>query len=246
MRFDILTLFPEMCETVLGESIIGRARAKGALDCRCHNFRDYAEDKHNRVDDSPYGGGRGMLLKAAPIYRCWQHIVRESEGRPHTIYMSPQGKVFTQEKAAALSQKTHIIILCGHYEGVDERLLEKIVDEEISIGDYVLTGGELPAMILLDSVARLCKGVLAGEECFQEESLYNGLLEYPHYTRPEEWEGEKAPEVLLSGNHARISKWRRERSLERTCRKRPDLLKLARLSPEDKLYIQEKCGGGFL
>jgi tRNA (guanine37-N1)-methyltransferase len=192
------------------------------------------------VDDSPYGGGKGMLLKAAPLYNCYEHIVEECEKKPYVIYMSPKGSTLSQKKAAELSHKEHILILCGHYEGVDERLIDKIVDEEISIGDYVLTGGELPAMVLIDTVARLCKGVLSDDECFQEDSFFNGLLEYPQYTRPEEWEGMRVPEVLLSGHHANIEKWRREKSLDYTFEKRPDLLEESELSDEDKLYIKEK------
>lgn len=234
-----MTLFVDMCEKILNESILGRAQNKGVLTCKCHNFRDFAEDKHNRVDDYPYGGGKGMLLKAKPIYNCYKHIAEQSEHKPHVIYMSPQGKTLTQQKAVELSQKEHIVILCGHYEGVDERVLEKIVDEEISIGDYVLTGGELPAMVLIDTVARLCDGVLADSECFEEESHYDGLLEYPQYTRPEVWEDMAVPPVLLSGHHANILKWRREQRLKRTRDKRPELLQKVELSKEDLLYLDE-------
>ena len=239
MRFDVATLFVEMCEMILGESIIGRAQKSGAISCHVHNIRDFAMDKHNRVDDTPYGGGKGMLLKAPPIYRCYEHIVEEAGHRPHVIFMSPQGKILTQARAAELSQKDHIMVLCGHYEGVDERVLCRIVDEEISVGDYVLTGGELPAMLLIDCIARLCDGVLADEACFVNESHCSGLLEYPHYTRPEVWEGMQVPQVLMSGHHANIELWRRQQSILRTARKRPDLIEKADLTAEDKLFLRE-------
>ena len=224
MRIDIATLFPEMCETVLSESIVGRARRAKLIDIRCHQIRDYAFDKHRRVDDSPYGGGKGMVMMCEPIYLCYRDICDKSGSRPHVIYMSPKGKVFDQETAKRLSDMVHIFILCGHYEGVDERVLEEIVDEEISAGDYVLTGGEIPALMVADSVARLCPGVLAADECFEDESHYNGLLEYPQYTRPDEWHGRKVPEVLLSGNHKLIEEYRRNMSLEITRQRRPDML----------------------
>lgn len=228
MRIDILTLFPEMCETVLNESIIGRARRNGLIELYCHNIRDYTQDKHRRVDDYAYGGGKGMVMQAEPIYRTFL-AVWEASGRkekPHFIYLSPQGTPLTQKKSIALSQMEHLVLLCGHYEGVDERILEKMVDEEISIGDYVLTGGELPALVLTDSIARLCDGVLSDEECFREESHFNGLLEYPQYTRPEIWEEMTVPEVLLSGHHANIQRWKEEQSLKRTREKRPDLYEI--------------------
>lgn len=190
MRIDIATLFPEMCEAVLGESIIGRARKSGAINVACHQIRDYTLDKHRRVDDIPYGGGMGMVMQCDPIYNCYKAICEQIGSKPHTIYMSPKGTVLTQKKTIELSKKENILIICGHYEGVDQRIIDKIVDEEISIGDYVLTGGELPAMVLTDAVARMCGGVLSNEECFTEESIYSGLLEYPHYTRPETWEGD--------------------------------------------------------
>lgn len=224
MRIDIMTLFPEMCEAVLGESIIGRARKNGLAEVYCHNIRDYTQDKHRRVDDAPYGGGKGMVMQAQPIFSCYQAILEQSGSeKPYVVYMSPQGTVLSQKKCVSMSKLSHLVILCGHYEGVDERIIEKIVDEEISIGDYVLTGGELPAMVLADSILRLCDGVLSDSECFENESHYNGLLEYPQYTRPEEWDGKKVPEVLLSGHHANIEQWRKEQSIERTKCKRPDL-----------------------
>lgn len=223
MKIEIATLFPEMCEAVLGESIIGRARKKGAIELNCRQIRDYTQDKHRRVDDIPYGGGMGMVMQCEPIYNCYKAVCEQFGCKPHTIYMSPKGKILTQEKSIELSKKENILIICGHYEGVDQRIIDKIVDEEISIGDYVLTGGELPAMVLVDSVARMCEGVLSNEECFTQESIYSGLLEYPHYTRPEVWEGETVPAVLLSGHHKNIAQWRHEKSLELTKERRPDL-----------------------
>ena len=223
MRIDILTLFPEMCEAVLNESIVGRARKNGLVELYCHNIRDYTLDKHNRVDDTPYGGGKGMVMQAEPIFRCYQAVTADCTQKPLTIYLSPQGRVLTQQMAVDFSQKEHLVLLCGHYEGVDERVLEEIVDLEVSFGDYVLTGGELPALVLTDTVVRLCKGVLADDICFEEESHFNGLLEYPQYTRPETWNNRTVPPVLLSGHHANIEKWRAEQSLLRTKKKRPDL-----------------------
>lgn len=223
MKIDIMTLFPDMCRTVLGESIVGRAIAAGLVEVNCHDIREYTTNKHKRVDDSPYGGGMGMVMQADPIYRCYQAITANCSEKPLTIYLSPQGQVLTQQTAVELSQKNHLVLLCGHYEGVDERILEEIVDLEISIGDYVLTGGELPALVLTDTVVRLCDGVLSDSSCFEEESHYDGLLEYPQYTRPEEWNGRAVPEVLLSGHHANITAWRKEQSLERTKEKRPDM-----------------------
>lgn len=239
MRIDIATLFVEMCETVVGESIIGRARKAGKLDIFCHNIREYTEDKHRRVDDTTYGGGKGMLMEAEPIYQCYLDICRQADSRPHVIYMSPQGKVLTQKKAVALSKQEHLLLICGHYEGVDQRIIDEIVDEEISIGDYVLTGGELGALVLVDCVGRLCEGVLAGEECFTEESHWNGLLEYPQYTRPPVWRGREVPEVLQNGHHAKIQQWRRQKSLENTLFKRPDLLDCAELTKADLVYLKE-------
>jgi len=223
MRIDILTLFPEMCEAVLGESIVGRARKAGLVTVCCHNIRDYTADKHNRVDDTPYGGGMGMVMQAEPIFRCYEAVTSGCERKPLTVYLSPQGKVFDQETAVAFSREERIVLLCGHYEGVDERVLEEIVDLEISAGDFVVTGGELPALLVTDAVIRLCDGVLSDPSCFEEESHYRGLLEYPQYTRPESWHGKCVPEVLLSGHHAKIAEWRKAQSLERTKEKRPDL-----------------------
>ena len=237
MRIDILTLFPEMCETVMAESIIGRARKRGAVQVCCHQIRNFAYDKHNRVDDTPYGGGMGMVMQADPIFRCYEAVKERSNSKPYVIYLSPQGTPLKQKKCLSLAQHQHLLLLCGHYEGVDERVLEEIVDEEISIGDYVLTGGELAALVLVDSVVRLCEGVLASPECFEEESHYNGLLEYPQYTRPEIWHEKRVPEILLSGHHANINRWRREKELERTLCKRPDMLAQCELSEADRKYL---------
>ncbi len=222
MRIDIMTLFPALVDSILSESIIGRARTGGAIDIRVHNIRDYSEDKHHRVDDTPYGGGKGMLLAAPPIYNCYRAIAGDE--RPYVVYMSPRGSVFRQEKARQLAKKERLVVLCGHYEGVDERIIEEIVDEEISIGDYVLTGGELPCCIVVDAVARLCDGVLADAECYEKESFSDGLLEYPQYTRPVEFLGRAVPEVLTSGHHEKIDTWRFEQSLALTRERRPDLM----------------------
>ena len=226
MRFDIMTLFPDLVGYVLNESVIGRAQKSGAIEVRTHNIRDYSEDKHRRVDDTPYGGGKGMLMMAPPIYNCFSAVTAQLDEKAtrRVIYMSPQGKVLTQAKAEELSRYDSLIILCGHYEGVDYRVIEEIVDEEISIGDYVLTGGEIPACILVDSVARLVDGVLSASECYENESISSGLLEYPQYTRPYEFHGRRVPDVLISGHHGNIEKWRYERALELTEKKRPDLL----------------------
>lgn len=225
MRIDIATLFVDMCESVLNESIIGRARQNGYIELCCHNIRDYTKDKHRRVDDTPYGGGKGMVMQADPIYKCYESICSSISGKkPYVIYMSPQGNVLTEKKCIELSRMENLLLICGHYEGVDERLIEEIVDEEISIGDYVLTGGELPALVLCDSVARLCDGVLSSDECYQEESHFNGLLEYPQYTRPEIWHDKAVPNVLLSGHHKNIERWRQKQRLSRTRSKRADML----------------------
>ena len=242
MRFDIATLFPDMLENYLSQSIVGRARARGLFEAECHNIRDYTLDKHRRVDDTPYSERQGMLMQCEPIYRCWQAVCNMTRSQPHVIYMSPQGRTLTQQRCRELSQMEHIMILCGHYEGVDQRVLDRIVDEEISVGDYVLTGGELPALILVDSMVRLLDGVLAEPDCFEDESHWNGLLEYPQYTRPEVWEGERVPEVLLSGHHANILKWRHEQALINTAKKRPELLKDYPLSDEDLSIITNSVG----
>lgn len=240
MRIDLCTLFPEMCETVMGESIIGRARESGFLEVHTHHVRDYAVRKGGYIDDTLYGGGKGMLMQAEPFYRCWEAIGQQAGGRPHTIYMTPKGKLLTQQRAVELSNMEHLCILCGHYEGIDQRLIDEIVDEELSIGDYILTGGELPALVLADCVARLCPGVLADESCWQEESHgEDGLLEAPHYTKPAQWRGHTVPEVLLSGHHANIQQWRREQGLLYTAKNRPDLLEQAALTPADRLFLAQ-------
>ena len=222
-----MTLFPDLVTTVLGESVIGRAQKSGAITVKAHNIRDYSKDKHRRVDDTPYGGGKGMLMMAPPIYDCFEAVCQEAGEveKRRVVYLSPRGRVLTQEKARELAALDHLVLLCGHYEGVDTRVIEEIVDEEISIGDFVLTGGEIPACILVDAVARLVDGVLAAPECHENESHSAGLLEYPQYTRPVEFHGRTVPEVLLSGHHANIEKWRAEQSLEITRRMRPELLK---------------------
>lgn len=235
MRFDVLTLFPESLDNFLNESIIGRAREKGIISINAVNIRDYSLDKHRKVDDYPYGGGAGMVMTPQPIYDAWEHLVKQSTKKPYTVYMSPQGKVLTQGIANRLKDEEHLIILCGHYEGVDERVIEEIVDEEISIGDYVLTGGELPAMVLIDCISRLIDGVLSSEESYLNESHYNGLLEFPHYTRPPEYKGKKVPDILLSGHHANIEKWRYLMMLERTKAKRPDMFEIYKNENEEKV-----------
>lgn len=233
MRIDIMTLFPDVCEAVLGESIIGRARKANLLELHCHNIRDYSTDKHHHVDDYTYGGGSGMVMQPGPIYDCFKAICEQTGERPHLIYLSPQGSVFNEKTAVRFASLPNLAMLCGHYEGVDERIIEEIVDEEISIGDFVLTGGEIPAVAVADAVARLLPGVLASEESFMDESHYSGLLEYPQYTRPPEFMGRHVPDVLLSGHQANIEKWRRAQALKRTLERRPDMLKTAHLTQED-------------
>ena len=225
MRFDVMSLFPDMIKNAMSESIIGRAAEKGIIEINAVDIRDYANNKHNRVDDYPYGGGFGMVMQCAPIYDCFCDITKDTDTKPHTIFMSPKGKVLTQERAVQLSKLDRVVILCGHYEGVDQRVLDEIVDEEISVGDYVLTGGELPACVLIDCVSRMIDGVLADSEAFEQESHYSGLLEHPQYTRPEEWHGKKVPEILLSGHHANIEKWKHEQAVEITKKMRPDMIK---------------------
>ena len=227
MKFDIMTLFPDLVNYVLSESIIGRAQKSGAIEIAAHNIRDYSEDKHRRVDDTPYGGGKGMLMMAPPIYRCYEAICQKRSNQclnTRVVFMSPSGQLFNQKKAEELARYDHLIILCGHYEGVDRRVIDEIVDEEISIGDYVLTGGEIPACILVDCVARMVDGVLADPECYEKESISSGYLEYPQYTRPYEFHGVKVPDVLISGHHENIDAWRKEKSFELTVKNRPDIL----------------------
>ena len=257
MQFDVLTLFPEMFN-ILNESIIGRAKEKGLINVNLINIRDFSKNKHKKVDDTPYGGGAGMVIQPDVVYDAYKSVISnikdvrnvtnlkkientenvEKLTRTRVIYMSPQGKKLDQQKVEELSKQEHLILLCGHYEGIDQRVLDSIVDEEISIGDYVLTGGELPAMVLIDSVSRYVEGVLK-DGSTTEESFSQGLLEYPQYTRPEIFEGQQVPEVLRSGNHQMIDKWRREQSLKRTLEKRPDLLEKVDLSDEDKKILEK-------
>ena len=237
MRIDILTLFPEMIQSVLGESITGRALRNNLFELNAVNIRDFSEDRHRRVDDSPYGGGSGMVMEAQPIYDAWQSVYQS--GKTRVIYLSPQGQPFCQQKARELAAQEHLVFLCGHYEGVDERVLEEIVDEEISLGDFVLTGGEIAACAVCDAVLRLIPGVLGNGDSTTEESFENSLLEYPQYTRPEEWMGRRVPEVLLSGHHRNIELFRRQKSLERTLEKRPDLLLKAKLSASEAAFLEE-------
>lgn len=239
MKISILTLFPEMCNAYLSESIIGRARSAGKVQIECVDIRDYTKDKHRRVDDTPYGGGMGMIMQVDPVYDCFQAICEKDGTVPHLIYLTPQGKTLTQNRVVELSKLDNIALLCGHYEGIDERVIEELQPEEISVGDYVLTGGELPALILADSISRMLPGVLSNDECFEEESHFNSLLEYPQYTRPYEWRGRKVPDVLLTGHHANVDKWRREQSLKRTAERRPDMLEKADLTKEDRKYLSQ-------
>lgn len=243
MKIDILTLFPGHMSEMLHESILGRACSKGILDISCVQIRDYTENRQNQVDDYPYGGGRGAVMQADPLYRCWAHICEETGLRPHTIYMSPCGAVFDQGQARRLAADyENLILVCGHYEGVDQRFIDECVDEEISLGDFVLTGGEIAAMAVTDAVCRLLPGVLSDPECFQEESHWNGLLEYPQYSRPAVWHDRPVPEVLTSGNHALVARWRRKQSILRTMRRRPDLFAKLRLPDKtkaEKKFIQE-------
>ena len=242
MRIDIATLFPEMCDRFLTESIIGRAAKRGYIETHCHQIRDYTLNKQKQTDDYPYGGGCGMVMNAQPIYDCCQEIIRQVQEqgrpRPHIVFMTAAGARYNEEHAKRLASYDSLLLVCGHYEGMDERVIEALADEEISIGDYVLTGGELGALVVVDAVGRLCEGVLADESCYMDESHYNGLLEYPHYTRPPVWHGREVPEVLQNGNHAKIDQWRREKSLENTLRKRPDLLRTAPLTDKDKQVLR--------
>ena len=228
MRFDVMTLFPEMVERTLGESIIGRAQTAGIIEVKCHNIRDFSTDKHRKTDDTPYGGGMGMVMSCQPIYDCYCHVKSEiPEGnRTRVIYMSPKGRIFNHAIARELAEYDNLIFLCGHYEGVDQRVLDEIVDEDISIGDYVLTGGELPACIIIDAVSRLKEGVLADSECYENESHASGILEYPQYTKPRVFLEREVPEILLSGDHKKIDRWRLEEAVKITKERRPDLLEL--------------------
>jgi len=228
MRFDVMTLFPEMVERTLGESIIGRAQTAGIIEIKCHNIRDFSIDKHRKTDDTPYGGGMGMVMTCQPIYDCYRHVksLIPEGNKTRVIYMSPKGRIFNHAIARELAEYDNIIFLCGHYEGVDQRVLDEIVDEDISIGDYVLTGGELPACIIIDAVSRLKDGVLADSECYENESHASGILEYPQYTKPRVFLDREVPEILLSGDHAKIDRWRLEEAVKITRERRPDLLQL--------------------
>ena len=239
MNFHILTLFPEMVMNGLNTSIIGRAINNELLTIEAVNIRDFAENKHNRVDDYTYGGGAGMLMQAGPVYGAYQSIVEKADKKPRVIYLSPQGQTFSQEMAEDFAKEEELVFLCGHYEGIDERVLEEIVTDYVSIGDYVLTGGELPAMVMIDAISRLLPGVLHNDASAEFESFQDNLLEYPQYTRPEEWHGKKVPEVLLSGHHVNIEKWRREQSVIRTAKRRPDLLEKAELTQKEKELVKK-------
>lgn len=238
MRFDILSVFPDMVKPALSESMIGRAVDKGILDIRLHNIRDYTKDKHRRTDDTPYGGGWGMVMTCQPIMDCHRAVVGDDKD-VLTVYMSPGGKVLTQKMAMKLARQKRIVVLCGHYEGIDQRVIDSIVDEEISIGDYVLTGGELPAAVLVDCVSRLIPGVLPDDECHEDESIESGLLEYPQYTKPAEYEGMKVPDVLLSGHHANIVKWRRRKAIEKTFLRRKDLIRKKKFDKDELAFLSE-------
>ncbi len=237
MKFYILTLFPEMVMQGLSTSIIGRAADKGLLSIEAINIRDYTVDKHKKVDDYPYGGGAGMVMQAQPIYDAWSSVV-ERVGKPvRTVYLTPQGRTFCQGDAKDFAAEEHLILLCGHYEGVDERVLEEIVTDYVSIGDYVLTGGELPAMVMVDAISRMVPGVLSNKVSGETESFEDGLLEYPQYSRPEEWNGKRVPAIILSGDHKKVDEWRHEQSLLRTRERRPDLLEKAKLSEKDRDFL---------
>ena len=237
MNFHVLTLFPDMIRDGFQTSITGRAVEKGLLSLDTVNIRDFSVNKHNRVDDYPYGGGAGMVMQAEPVYLADQSVAEKFPKKPKVLYMSPQGKVFNQRMAEELAQEEEIVFLCGHYEGIDERVLEEIVDEEVSIGDYVLTGGELPALVIMDAVSRLAGGVLHNEDSAEFDSFHDNQLEYPQYSRPEVWRDKAVPPILMSGHHANVEKWRREQSLIRTLERRPDLLENANLTKQDKKFL---------
>jgi tRNA (guanine37-N1)-methyltransferase len=240
MRVDILTLFPETLGDVLSESILGRAQERGYIQIEAHQIRDYTANKQNQVDDYPYGGGRGAVMTADPLYRCWEAVCDLAGGPVHTIYMSPCGHTFKQADAIRLSKMDNLILVCGHYEGIDQRFIDECVDEEISLGDFVLTGGEIAAMAVTDAVCRMVPGVLADPECFEDESHFNGLLEYPQYSRPAIWHGREVPQILLSGDHGKVANWRRKQSLRRTRERRPDMYEKLDLSgKQDKKLLAE-------
>lgn len=239
MKFYILTLFPDMVTQCLSTSIIGRAEKNGLLSIEAVNIRDYTTDRHRKVDDYPYGGGAGMLMQAQPVYDAWKSVAERIGGNPRTVYLTPQGTTFAQPMAKELAQEADLILLCGHYEGIDERVLEEIVTDYVSIGDYVLTGGELPAMVLVDAVSRMVPGVLSNCESGSAESFEGNLLEYPQYSRPEEWRGKRVPEILLSGDHGKVDEWRREQAILNTAKRRPELLKKADLTEKERIKYRE-------
>ena len=243
-RFHILTLFPEMVMDGLNTSIIGRAIEAGLLEINAVNIRDYSTNKHMKVDDYPYGGGAGLVMQPEPVYRAYEDLTKDMKKKPRVVYLTPQGTTFHQEMAKELAKEEELVFLCGHYEGIDERVLEEIVTDYVSIGDYVLTGGELPAMVMIDSISRLVPGVLHNDDSAGDESFENGLLEYPQYTRPVEFMGKKVPDVLLSGHHANVDKWRREQSVIRTFNKRPELLENAQLSKSEIELINKLKNNG--
>ena len=239
IKFDVLTLFPDMFNAVLGDSIIERARQKGLIETNFVNIRDFSKNKHKKTDDYPYSGGGGMLMTPQPIYDAYMSIAGKCNKKPHTVFMSPQGAVFNQKKAVELSKKDHIVFLCGHYEGVDQRILDMLVDEEYFMGDFVLTGGEIPAMAVIDAVSRMIPGVLSEESSFQNESHFSGLLEHPQYTHPQEFMGRTIPDILISGHHKNIEIWKHQMSLKNTLLKRPDLLEKADLTKDDIKFLEE-------
>lgn len=240
MRIDIMTLFPDTVGDVLSESILGRAQERGIIRIETHQIRDYTASKQCQVDDYPYGGGRGAIMQADPLYRCWEAVCDQAAGPVHTIYLSPCGKTFQQADAIRLSQFPNLVLVCGHYEGIDQRFIDECVDEEISLGDFVLTGGEIAAMAVADAVCRMVPGVLADPECFQDESHFNGMLEYPQYSRPAVWHGRAVPSILLSGDHAKVAQWRRKQALRRTRLRRPDMYdKLDLSSKQDQKLLKQ-------
>ena len=244
MNYHVLTLFPEMIEQGIDTSIIGRAMKKGLVSLNAVNIRDYANNKHSKVDDYPYGGGAGMVMQAEPVYQAYKAVEEKISTKPRVIYLTPQGQCFSQKMAEDFAKEENLVFLCGHYEGIDERVLEKIVTDNVSIGDYVLTGGELAAMVMIDAISRLVPGVLNNDVSAEFESFNDNLLEYPQYSRPEEWMGEKVPEILLSGHHLNIEKWRREQSIIRTIERRPDLLENANLTDKEKEFVKNYCNNG--
>ena len=241
MNYHVLTLFPEMIEQGLNTSITGRAAKSGLININAVNIRDYSQNKHGKVDDYPYGGGAGMVMQAEPVYKAYEAVLEGIEKKPRVIYLTPQGKVFNEDMAMEFSKEQDLIFLCGHYEGIDERVLETIVTDNVSIGDYVLTGGELPAMVMIDAISRLIPGVLNNDVSAEFETFNDNLLEYPQYSRPEEWNGMKVPSILLSGHHSNVEKWRREQSIIRTIERRPDLLKKANLTNKEKEFVKTYC-----